>query len=271
MSTPHFGQGRTVQPDVLWAKERLLNIGLQNLPPECTQVCWCDCDVLFKRPRWAQLCSELLKRHRVVQPFATTVFLGPAETPEKHTQFRTSPGFARFYTHTMRQKSLINTDQVLLSHPGYAWAARRDVLERMGGFYDRCILGHGDIVMALAACHSLVRDGPIPEEFEPGWSPDWGAALTQDVREWQRRPSAIVDGDVAYVQGEVYHLWHGPKRNHNYGNRGALIRDYDPAKHLEPSPTSDMWRWSQEAKRIGLDQRCLAYFKARREDDKRTV
>ena len=262
---------RIAQSDVLWAKERLLNVALQNLPAACTQVCWCDCDVLFQRPSWARLCSELLKRHRVVQPFATAIFLGPDETPERHTQFRPSVGFARFYVHDMRGRSLINTEHVLASHPGYAWAARRDVLERIGRFYDKCILGHGDIVMGLAACHSVARDGPIPDEFEPGWRPGWSDALTRDIREWQRGASAVIDGDVTYVQGEVFHLWHGPRRNRNYDRRGALIQDFDPKRHLEPGDETSMWRWTEEAKRIGLDARCLAYFKQRREDDKRVT
>ena len=33
--------------DVLWQKERLLNVGLGALPSECTKVVWFDCDVVF--------------------------------------------------------------------------------------------------------------------------------------------------------------------------------------------------------------------------------
>src|ERR1700753_3038699 len=33
---------------VLWQKERLLNIALKQLPPECDKVVWLDADILFQ-------------------------------------------------------------------------------------------------------------------------------------------------------------------------------------------------------------------------------
>lgn len=33
--------------DVMWQKERLLNLALRLLPPRVTKVAWIDCDVLF--------------------------------------------------------------------------------------------------------------------------------------------------------------------------------------------------------------------------------
>src|SRR5258706_11375823 len=33
--------------DVMWQKERLLNVAMGRLPASCTKVAWVDCDVLF--------------------------------------------------------------------------------------------------------------------------------------------------------------------------------------------------------------------------------
>ena len=34
--------------DVMWQKERLLNLIVQCLPEECDQVAWIDCDIIFE-------------------------------------------------------------------------------------------------------------------------------------------------------------------------------------------------------------------------------
>src|SRR4051794_18027562 len=38
--------------DVLWQKERLLNVALAALPADCHKVAWLDGDLLFERPDW---------------------------------------------------------------------------------------------------------------------------------------------------------------------------------------------------------------------------
>ena len=34
-------------PDVMWHKERLLNLALEHLPAGCRKVVWLDCDVIY--------------------------------------------------------------------------------------------------------------------------------------------------------------------------------------------------------------------------------
>ena len=50
--------------DVLWQKERLLNLGLKTLPDGCDKVAWIDGDVLFARPDWAAETARLLEEVR---------------------------------------------------------------------------------------------------------------------------------------------------------------------------------------------------------------
>lgn len=260
---------RVIQGDVLWAKEKLLNYGIKRLPRSCTKVCWADCDILWGRKDWAVATSVLLEDYAVIQPFATAIFLGPEETPEHHGRFRPSVAFARYYVQTAESHTLIHADDVLRGHPGYAWAARRSVLEEIGGLYDRAILGHGDLVMALAFSHNVTTDGEIPDGWSEHWDPGWSEKLKADVRAYQRRAAKVIQGSMVHANGTIYHLWHGPRRNRDYFKRGALLRDFDPAIHLEESETG-MWRWTREAKLKGLPERALEYFKGRNEDD-RTV
>src|SRR5208282_4620990 len=55
--------------DVLWHKERLLNLALRRLPPTCRYVAWLDCDVVFTRHDWAEGAREALERNALIQPF----------------------------------------------------------------------------------------------------------------------------------------------------------------------------------------------------------
>lgn len=265
-----------IEPDVLWAKERLLNIALKSLPPECTQVCWCDCDILFGRDDWAMACSHLLEYHKVLQPFQEAIFLAPNETPQNHTRFLPNTSFA--YRHAQRrrqglfgfashhQQTSQDAEAIYSAHPGYAWAAQREVLERINGLCDICIMGHGDLVMALAFTHDPALEGPLPDQWTGQWEPAWSNLLKLEVRRWQQHASEVVAGDVIACLGRIYHLWHGPKRARQYHQRAHLLCDFNPARHLQRSPGSDTWQWTPLAKSIGLDQRAEAYFAKRNED-----
>lgn len=261
---------RVVSPDVLWSKERLLNVAIEkHLPRDCTGVCWADCDILFERADWARRTALLLTKHQVVQPFSTAVFLAPDETPAKHGRYRLSVSFARYFCQVMKASTFVGTDAVLKAHPGYAWAARMSTIKAMGGLYDRAVLGHGDLVMALGMCHNLRKDGPIPDAWEPHWQPGWSPKLEENAREWQRRAASVVGGDVAYAPGEMYHLWHGARKNRGYEERGEMLNQFDPATHLRTDPVSGMWRWTPEAQAKNYPKRALQYFEGRKEDDKR--
>ena len=47
-------------PDVLWQKERLLNIAVSRLPARARKVAWLDGDLLFADPDWAGETARLL-------------------------------------------------------------------------------------------------------------------------------------------------------------------------------------------------------------------
>ena len=55
---------------VMWQKERLLNMALLALPPECERVAWVDCDILFGRDDWPQLVNQALDQFAFVQCFS---------------------------------------------------------------------------------------------------------------------------------------------------------------------------------------------------------
>src|SRR5215203_77291 len=80
--------------DVLWQKERLLNVALRALPSECTKVVWLDCDVVFGGGGWAEEVSGLLDEFPLVQAFSRIHHLprdlGPGELSPADAEFSRS-------------------------------------------------------------------------------------------------------------------------------------------------------------------------------------
>src|ERR1043165_4119631 len=114
---------RTRANDVMWQKERLLNIAMERLPARCTKVVWLDADILFDDPDWVARTSDALDEYAVVQPFEPAVRLPPHVT---HDDGRGESW--RSFGAVMTEDPLA----VLLGvfdkhgHTGFAWAARRE-------------------------------------------------------------------------------------------------------------------------------------------------
>ena len=55
--------------DVMWQKERLLNLALQSLPDGCKNVAALDCDVIFGTDDWPERATQALRRSVILQPY----------------------------------------------------------------------------------------------------------------------------------------------------------------------------------------------------------
>jgi hypothetical protein len=146
-SLAHFANVTTVECEsVLWQKESLLNLLVRKLDTKFTGIVWCDADVIFENALWYKQTSRLLKEYAVVQPFAKAIRLprGARRYVKASEHFDT---FAEVYQQT--PQLLLKGDFAAHGHTGFAWAARRDIIESHG-LYDAMIAGSGDHVMAHA-------------------------------------------------------------------------------------------------------------------------
>ena len=57
--------------DVMWQKERLLNVALQQVPPDCECVSFLDADVIFGNKNWVAETTDRLRQYPIVQLFET--------------------------------------------------------------------------------------------------------------------------------------------------------------------------------------------------------
>jgi len=216
----------------LWHKERLLNLGMQRLPPEAKYVAWVDPDVHFTRHDWANETIHMLQHHPVVQMFGQAANLGPNEEVQWLAR-----GIAKGWQDF--GKPVWECPETVLrgvkDHPGLCWAFRRDVLDAMGGLLDFCIAGSADLHMVGAWAGNYLLGHP--HNLSPGYR--------RRLQDWATRAEAVVRGNVGYVAGTVLHHWHGKTKERGYDKRWRIMVDhqFDPVTDLI-TDTQGMLRWS---------------------------
>jgi hypothetical protein len=239
---------------VLWQKERLLNLAIQELPDRFTKVAWIDADVCFSNPLWVIETSAALDRYAVVQPFehavrltrdATCVCGGEVELVSFAALFAREPwgvAGADFWRH---------------GHPGYAWAAQREWLER-DGLYDAALSGTADHLMA----HAFVGAWENPCMYDRiALGPRW-----DHFKDWCSRVYPSLRSRLGYVPGTVFSLWHGSDaRNHAYycADHHLDVLGFHPAKDLFVN-ASGAWEW--DTSNVSLRRWALDYFQYREKD-----
>jgi hypothetical protein len=248
----------------LWHKESLLNSAFAALPPSVPTVAWVDCDVLFADKDWAKDAVLALKRHRIVQLFSGLCDLtdreseqgGPVASEARHRV--SGRGIASLIAADSLPSSSFtprNTLDMRSSSFGIAWAANAEVL-RLHSFYDAMIIGSGDRAMACAAygnyaaaIDALCLSGERASHY----------------LSWARPFHDSINGDVGFLPGTIYHLWHGeiPDRSYKERHRALAELDFRLDRDLERD-VNGFWRWRRP--RPDMEDFFRRYFQGRRED-----
>lgn len=240
--------------DALWQKERLLNLAVTRLPSRYEKVVSVDFDLVFENPDWAVETSRLLDEVPLVQPFESVIWLPKGVTEDDGTGV-VLEGFAA--RHVADSSVAHRGNFAAHGVPGYAWGARRSLLEELG-HYDACVVGGGDHLMVHAACGDWTSDC-----FE--WSVGIDSRHHRHFVRWAEAFHRDVRGRMACVPGRLLHLWHGEWKNRRYTSRHVALKafDFDPDQDITIGPDG-CWEWSS-AKRE-LHDAVAAYFALRQED-----
>lgn len=247
--------------DVMWQKERLLNIAVARLPACCDRVVWLDCDVIFSDEDWAVRLERRLDDFALVQAFTRVHYLGPTWSPgvppEEAIEFARSSICGAIAGGLPPQVATYQPKTERRHRPafGFAWAARRDLLERHG-FYDAAISGGGDLLLAGGA-HGCFAEAALRHFM--------GDRREQHYRAWAEPWATAINGSIGVLDCEILNLWHG-----DIANRGGDARyerlsafDYDPRRDIALD-AEGAWRWSSD--KPALHAYLRDYFRARRED-----
>lgn len=280
-------------PDVLWQKERLINLGVSRLPPQATKVAWLDGDLLFTNPDWAVATAALLDTAVVVQPFAWAIRLAQGEesAPPACT------GHESFASVWQRDRSLVRAGGLdVHGHTGFAWAARRDLLAQHG-LYEAALNGNGDHLIAHAMAADTdgpcvtgvtgfgraeltaqrIRRRPLLARLLHAFPQQYKRRMYATFKKpyppfrdhflaWARPFGQAIQGGIGCTPGSILHLWHGEgvgDRGHHSGRLALLSNGFDPANDLCVG-ASGCLEWAVAAPR--LRQWALEFFAARQED-----
>jgi hypothetical protein len=232
--------------DVMWQKERLLQIGIDRLLADGVDaIAWLDADLVFADDAWPQRTLAALDRFDCVQSFdklvshfADTRLVRPAAARD-----------IRSYAN------------------GGSWAATGDFWRRVP-LYQHCILGGADGVMAHAftqfdnyeaMCFQWPESDHVLRHFN--------AAMRRHVATWANQVWGPYR--VGFVANQTAHLLaHGARRDRQYVERCRLLDDYHPHADVVISP-SGAFRWSCD--KPLLRDSVAAYFATRCEDGPPTL
>lgn len=243
----------------LWIKENLINLAVSRLPNNWQYVAWVDADVAFANPRWVGATIHQLQHYAFVQMFSEAFDLGPTYETVGPKHY----GFVSCYQQGLPLKEWYQYGGGYGApgsyHPGYAWAARRDAWDHVGGLIDFAALGAGDNHMA----HALI--GQIERNLHPNIHP----AYRRRALEWQYRAERHVRRNIGVVEGLLLHYWHGRKADRRYRDRWKILveNQYNPDTDLKPD-----WQGvhqlvdRDDARTRVLRDQMREYFRARNED-----
>ena len=238
--------------DVLWQKERLLNLLLPRLPATCRHVAWLDADVLFTERDWPRRAAEVLAHAPIAQLYSSLRYLGPASTGGVGCETR-APSMAAEVRSGRSAASVLEraTDREGAA-PGMAWVARRELLARHG-FFDTAVIGGGDTAMLCAAYGAATLATRVHH---------MNAKQVARYSAWAERLHGDVGGQVGLVSGEIHHLWHGELARRDAAGRHVALaaHDFDPGADLAPG-SQGAWRWASD--KPALHALLVHYFQAR--------
>src|SRR5262245_46827 len=247
--------------DVMWQKERLLNVAFQSLPPECKQVAILDCDVVFTNPDWPQALSAKLEEFPLVQPFATVHYTPPdlpLDSPLALAGHFTRPGAGRLIELGLPPAQILGSIGVRrpgVPAPGHALAARRNLLATHR-LFDAAIIGGGDLLLMAAAA------GTFTAAIERHEMNDAQIAY---YLAWAERWHRSVGGKIGSLAGDLVHLWHGEMSNRRTLERYHDLAqfDFNPSEDIQVDVTG-CWRWNSD--KPAMHAMLREYFSSRKED-----
>lgn len=217
--------------NLLWHKEALLNRAIYRLPEKYKYIFWIDADVVFTNKNWLIESVDIFKNGlgskkqpiNILQPFEYCVHLDKDQLePEFDLAFakamynpygsivqrskRLWRSFsANYVTNKVNAKSE-NYD--VHGHVGFAWGATRELLNSIP-LYDKALIGGADHIIAHAAA-GQIGHSCIAKSFSED---------IDEVNKWSRDFSYFAQGKIGYVQGDLYHIWHGEIEKRQYLKR----------------------------------------------------
>lgn len=227
---------------IMFQKEAALNICVTAVPPRFTKIVIVDCDVYFDNTEWLARTSAVLEVVNACSAF-------------QEAHWTNAKGEVDISRNSLGvEPTKLSADW--LAHCGFAMGLRRDFWAPSGpnGLFPYYITGNGDMAMGTALAgasltHEMFTTAP---HLLPGYM-----AWYYRVRQWSK--------GVSYIQGNVFHEFHGSWHNRKYVERASWMKELNPTTHLKFND-SGLLEWLPAAPETMVNA-IAQYFTDRKEDE----
>jgi len=234
--------------DVMWQKERLLQIGGECLLAEgYSGLVFLDADILFQDEKWPLRVADALNRYPTVQCFSLAV-----------RNYSDKVDCARSAVKAWQEEGRLPG-----SAKGFAWAMRADLFAS-AGLYQHCAVGGGDSALSLAALGLAHGPDAWRETLSSqAFIRRAGPTMLAHYQGWAGRFFRSAGEVAGHVGGTIEALAHGPSDHRRYVDRHEILAGFDPEQEVAAvEGGAFVWTDAGELRREPV----RLYFQDRRED-----
>ena len=236
---------------IMWQKEQIVNYAIKNCMENETKFAWIDCDILFDDSSWIKRAEEKLDSADIIQLFKKVFLLNQGNTYYGDSHEMIFQGVVWQYKLHKNWLPRRKNKELPFSHPGFAWAARKDAFPN--GLYPFSVTGSGDTLMVDALLdswdiHSYAR------KFTP--------ELRNSINEWCSKLKPL---KIDYIPEDIYHLWHGSIKNRAYTTRHNILVEYNFNPTVDVVEKNGVLEWNSD--KPELHNAIKEYFLHRNEDN----
>ena len=223
--------------NLVWQKERLLNLLIENLPSNTDIIVWVDCDIIFNNNNLHKDIDKTLNTYPVAQCFEN-VFENSNNSTHNNVSFA---------------KDYLSPDKQDWPAIGFSWAIRKSVID--DGLFDYDVLGNNDALQLIA--------------WLGWWDHQQVLVLPPKMRRkyllWAKKNNENVNGQIGCIRGGIEHLYHGNTANRQYWAKNQILQnhDYDPDQDIKTN--KGLIELKTNKPDFGKD--ILQYFIDRNDDD----
>jgi hypothetical protein len=211
--------------------------------------------VLWQKERLLNVANRRLDEFDAAQLFSNAVHIGSEDLGRAQFGADGRKSVPSIVALSDARKAILVKSNENNYQSGFAWAAKRRILEEYG-FYDAAIVGGGDCMMVGAALgqHDGIAARFSLSKLRRQHYFNWAIPFYESVRD-----------RVGLVSGTIYHLSHGDLQNRRYGDRHTSLAafNFDPDLDLRIG-AQGAWEWARP--RPELELFLKNYFIARAED-----
>jgi len=192
---------------ILFQKERLCSLLEKHIPKKFTKLVFMDSDLILDNPNWYNELSDRLNSFNIVQPFSKALWLDITYT--KIVKERFSLAFFKKFGKLDLGGGMGGY------HPGFAWGFQRAWFNRYG-LFEYGILGAGDNINSTTwVNYNFFK---YMDFIKP--------AINAYRASIPKLPS------ICNLDSSVYHLWHGDKKNRQYGSRMNILKSVNDIRDI---------------------------------------